>query len=69
MTNSQLPQGFIYLKEIDFNLIKYEGETQPIVEDIRYSTIHNFTGRPINGYFGSDVIVSISMGEALKKLK
>ncbi|MGB6976311.1 MAG: M15 family metallopeptidase, partial [Gammaproteobacteria bacterium] len=46
--SNHLPPGFVYLKDIDAT----------IVQDIRYSTYHNFIGRPIKGYETGECILT-----------
>jgi len=43
-----LPQGFVYLRDVD----------PTIVQDIRYASAHNFTGRPVKGYLAAECILS-----------
>jgi len=43
-----LPQGFVYLREVD----------PSIVQDIRYAGAHNFVGRPVKGYLAAECILT-----------
>jgi D-alanyl-D-alanine dipeptidase len=52
-----LPPGFVYLRDVD----------QTIVQDIRYGTANNFTGRPLPGYNVSECILRREAAEALKR--
>ncbi|MEM9417253.1 MAG: M15 family metallopeptidase [Bacteroidota bacterium] len=52
---SQLPQGFVYLADID----------PTIRQDVRYAGKHNFVGRPIKGYKKATVILSHKAAQAL----
>jgi D-alanyl-D-alanine dipeptidase len=54
-----LPQGFVYLRDID----------PTIVQDIRYAGSHNFVGRPIRGYLAAECILSASAASALEKVQ
>lgn len=50
-----LPTGFVYLKDVD----------PSIVQDMRYAGYHNFIGRPIQGYFASECILSAQAAQSL----
>lgn len=52
---SHLPEGFLYLESMD----------PTIVQDMVYSRLDNFIGRPLAGYFQERCIVSKALGEAL----
>src|SRR5258707_6595299 len=52
---SDLPKGFVYLRDID----------PTIVQDIRYAGSHNFVGRPIRGYLAAECILSVPAANAL----
>jgi zinc D-Ala-D-Ala dipeptidase len=54
-----LPGGFVYLRDID----------PTIIQDIRYATPNNFTGRPINGYQAGECIVKREVGLRLKAVQ
>jgi zinc D-Ala-D-Ala dipeptidase len=43
----RLPAGFIHLRDID----------PSIIQDIRYATAANFTGRPVDGYEAGECIL------------
>jgi D-alanyl-D-alanine dipeptidase len=55
LAGSALPQGFVYLRDID----------PTIVQDIRYAGSHNFVGRPISGYLAAECILSEPAANAL----
>ncbi|MBA3660220.1 MAG: M15 family metallopeptidase [Gammaproteobacteria bacterium] len=54
-----LPAGFVYLEDID----------PSIIQEMKYSTIHNFMGRPIQGYDNSKCILTRDAANALMKLQ
>lgn len=54
--STQLPQGFCYLNDVAPN----------ILVDLKYSTIDNFTGQVVPGYYGNGVICTIEAANALK---
>ncbi len=56
---AKLPEGFVYLKEID----------PSIQQEMRYKTNHNFIGRPIRGYQASTCILSKPAALALKEVQ
>jgi D-alanyl-D-alanine dipeptidase len=56
---SALPTGFVYLKDID----------PTIVQNLRYFTSENFTGRKIEGYQTSQVFLTIEAAKALSKVQ
>jgi len=51
-----LPAGFVHLRDID----------PSIVQDIRYATTDNFTGRPVAGYEAGECILLREAAEALR---
>lgn len=57
-----LPNNFVYLKDID----------PSIIQDMRYTTDHNFVGRPIKGYIKPTCILTkpaaIALSNAQKEL-
>lgn len=55
----QLPEGFVYVKEV----------IPGIQLEIRYAGSHNFTGRPVKGYEKPTAILSKPAAEALKKIQ
>jgi D-alanyl-D-alanine dipeptidase len=55
VAGAALPQGFVYLREID----------PTIIQDIRYAGSHNFVGRPIKGYLAAECILSEPAAKAL----
>ncbi len=54
-----LPQGFVYLHQVD----------PDIIEDMRYATSYNFTGRPVPGYLAPKCILSKPAARQLKKVQ
>jgi D-alanyl-D-alanine dipeptidase len=54
-----LPEGFVYAKDIEPTLL----------EDVRYASCHNFTGRPIPGYLAPVIIVTLPVALALKAVQ
>jgi D-alanyl-D-alanine dipeptidase len=59
LADSALPQGFVYLRDID----------PTIVQDIRYAGSHNFVGRPIKGYLAAECILSEPAANALETVQ
>jgi D-alanyl-D-alanine dipeptidase len=59
MAGSDLPKGFVYLRDID----------PAIVQDIRYAGSHNFVGRPIRGYLAAECILSEVAAKALETVQ
>jgi zinc D-Ala-D-Ala dipeptidase len=57
--NETLPDGFVYLSEVDAS----------IIQEMRYADIHNFMGRPIPGYLASKCILTREAAEALKNVQ
>jgi D-alanyl-D-alanine dipeptidase len=55
----ELPHSFVYLRDID----------PSILQDIRYSSINNFTGRPVPGYVAAECILLRQVAEALKRVQ
>ena len=54
-----LPGEFVYLRDID----------PTIVQDMRYATANNFTGRVLKGYEAGECIVMRAVGEALRRVQ
>lgn len=52
---SSLPNGFVYLRDID----------PTIIQDIRYASANNFTGRALAGYEAGECIVKREVATAL----
>jgi D-alanyl-D-alanine dipeptidase len=52
----RLPAGFVHLRDID----------PTIIQDIRYASAANFTGRPVDGYQAGDCILLRETAEALR---
>lgn len=59
LNQSKIPQGFIYLREVD----------PSIVQEMRYSTFHNFVGHPISGYLADECILTIPAAMALRNVQ
>lgn len=55
MIINNLPEHFVYLREIDSS----------IIQDVRYATSNNFLGRRVNGYENAVVIITRQAAEAL----
>jgi zinc D-Ala-D-Ala dipeptidase len=53
----KLPQGFAYLRDV----------APSILQDMRYATPHNFTGKPVPGYDAAECVLRRSAAEALKR--
>ncbi len=53
----KLPAGFVYLRDV----------APTIVQDMRYSTPHNFTGAPVPGYDAAECVLKRGAAEALKR--
>ena len=56
---AELPQGFVYLSDID----------PSIVQDMRYSGPHNFMGRRITGYNAPECILTREAASALSRVQ
>lgn len=54
-----LPPGFAYLRDVDSS----------ILQDMRYATSDNFTGRPLPGYGASECVLRREAAEALKRVQ
>ena len=54
-----LPPGFVYLRDVDSS----------IVQDMRYATADNFTGRPLPGYAAPECVLRREAAEALKRVQ
>ncbi len=52
-----LPDGFVYLRDV----------APSIVQDMRYATDHNFTGRPVPGYEAPECVLKREAAEALRR--
>jgi D-alanyl-D-alanine dipeptidase len=52
-----LPQGFVYLRDL----------APSIVQDMRYATANNFTGKPVPGYDAPECVLQRNAAEALKR--
>jgi D-alanyl-D-alanine dipeptidase len=55
----QLPADFVYLRDID----------PSIIQDIRYATSNNFTGRRLTGYDARECVVKRELGLRLKAVQ
>jgi zinc D-Ala-D-Ala dipeptidase len=54
-----LPDGFVYLREID----------PTILQDLRYAGANNFIGRRLNGYDAAECVVKREVGLRLKAIQ
>src|SRR5882724_5166054 len=54
-----LPGGFVYLRDID----------PDIIQDIRYAGSNNFIGRPLAGYGAGECVVKREVGLMLKSVQ
>jgi D-alanyl-D-alanine dipeptidase len=54
-----LPPGFVYLRDVDSS----------IVQDMRYATADNFTGRPLPGYGAAECVLRRETAEALRRVQ
>lgn len=54
-----LPNGFVYLKNID----------PSILQDMRYAGYHNFIGRPVKGYEAHECILTTKAALALRNVQ
>lgn len=52
-----LPDGFVYLRDV----------APSIVQDMRYASARNFTGRPVPGYEAPECVLKREAAEALKR--
>ena len=57
--SSGLPEGFVYLDEID----------PSIAQELRYAGSDNFVGTPVDGYNGRRVIMTRPAAEALRRVQ
>jgi D-alanyl-D-alanine dipeptidase len=56
---SMLPGGFVYLRDVD----------PTIIQDIRYATANNFTGRRLSGYEAAECILRREVAAALARVQ
>jgi len=56
---SQLPAGFVYLRDVDAT----------IEQDIRYAGVGNFTARPVPGYEAAECVLLREVALALKSVQ
>src|SRR5689334_4938933 len=56
---AQLPPGFVYLRDV----------APDILQDIRYASLDNFTGRKVPGYDAPECILQRRVAEALAKVQ
>lgn len=56
---NNLPAGFVYLSEVD----------STIIQDLRYATKNNFTGKIVRGYESAKLVCTKEAAEALKKVQ
>jgi zinc D-Ala-D-Ala dipeptidase len=54
-----LPKGFVYLADID----------PGIRQDIRYAGLHNFVGRPVEGYLANECVLTEKAARALSQVQ
>src|SRR5690242_6207439 len=54
-----LPDGFVALSDVDSS----------ILSDIRYSTAHNFVGRPVTGYLRPRCLLTREAADALHRVQ
>ena len=54
-----LPKGFVYLKNVE----------PSIIENLRYNTSENFTGKRVLGYHANKVILSLQAAESLAEIQ
>lgn len=52
---ADLPNGFVYLRDVDAS----------ILQDMRYATPHNFTGKRVPGYKSDECVLAKPVAEAL----
>ena len=57
--NCYPPPGFTYLRDVD----------RSILQEIRYSSFHNFVGKPINGYFAGECLLTIPTAQGLVQVQ
>lgn len=55
-TSSPLPEGFVYLADIDGS----------ILQDVRYAGSNNFVGCPVTGYEAHKIVTTTVVADALK---
>ena len=55
--SNALPDGFVFLRDV----------APSIVQDIRYATPRNFTGKPVPGYEAAECVLKRPAAEALKR--
>jgi D-alanyl-D-alanine dipeptidase len=56
---TKLPKGFVYLADID----------PGIRQDIRYAGLHNFVGRPVEGYLANECVLTEKAAHALSQVQ
>ena len=56
---ASMPKEFVYLHDID----------PSILQDVRYATADNFTGKPVPGYGASECVLLRPVAEALKRVQ
>lgn len=59
VTPAKMPKSFAYLKDV----------APSILQDIRYAGYHNFMGRPVQGYYAKECILTRQAADALKKVQ
>lgn len=58
-TVGALPPGFVYLRDVDHS----------ILQDIRYASADNFTGKPVPGYTAAECVLTRAAAEALARVQ
>jgi D-alanyl-D-alanine dipeptidase len=59
VAGTRLPSGFVYLADID----------PTIRQDIRYAGLHNFVGRPVEGYLANECVLTERAARALSQVQ
>ena len=57
--SASLPSNFVYLRDIE----------PSILQDVRYATANNFTGKEVPGYGAAECILMRPVAEALKRVQ
>jgi zinc D-Ala-D-Ala dipeptidase len=56
---NELPPGFVYLRDV----------APSIIQDMRYATPNNFTGKPVPGYEAGECVLQRTTAEALNRVQ
>jgi zinc D-Ala-D-Ala dipeptidase len=59
LPQNSLPKGFVYLRDV----------APSIVQEMRYATVDNFTGRRVPGYEAPECVLRRDAAEALKRVQ